>query len=44
LERVAILPAAWGPKIEVVESAEDTLSALEVTLFFFFLALNRRKI
>ena len=37
LERAAILSAAWGPKIEVVESTEDTLSALEVTLFSFSL-------
>jgi hypothetical protein len=30
LERVVVLPAIEGSKIEVVESAEDTLSALEV--------------
>jgi hypothetical protein len=43
LERSAILPAAGGSKTKVVEFVEDTLSASEVILFFFFLALNQRK-
>jgi hypothetical protein len=36
LERAAILPATGGSKAKVVESAEDTLSASEVILFYCF--------
>jgi hypothetical protein len=43
LERAVILPVAGISKTGATESAEDTLSTSKVILFFFFLALNRRK-
>jgi hypothetical protein len=44
LERAAILPAAGGLKLEIVESAEDILPTSKVILFSFFPCLKSKKI
>jgi hypothetical protein len=43
LERAVILRTAGGSKTEIVELAEDTLSASEVIFFSYLLALNQTK-